>query len=103
MNVVYSYLDIVCRSASGEEVKFYAEDYYESIDEIRIRTGARNDQLNRGWMGDLMYSARHAHDIEFGTEVESLAQATYKDVLLASITVCNVDEYVVWEYRFLKK
>ena len=103
MKVVYRYLDVVCKNTSGE-VKIYSEDYDESIDEIRIRTGIRNDQLERGWIGDLTYSTRKAYEIECGNETENVAQSTYNDVLLASITVCNVDEgVVIWEYRFLKK
>ena len=104
MNVVYRYLDVVCKNASGEEVKFYAEDYDESIDEIEIRTPIRNDQLDRGWIGDLTYSTVKAHDVESGTEIENVAQSTYNDVLLASVTVYAMDEHmIIWKYRFLKK
>lgn len=104
MNVVYRYLDVVCKSVSGEEVKFYAEDYDESIDEIKIRTSIRNDQLDRGWIGDLTYSTVHSYDVESGTEIENVAQSTYNDVLLASIIPWTIDEGVItWEYRFLKK
>ena len=104
MNVAYRYLDVVCKNTSGEEVKIYSEDYYESIDEIRIRAAIRNDQLNRGWIGDLTYSTVKAYDIESGAEVETVAQSTYTDVLLASITVCDVDDgHITWEYKFLKK
>lgn len=104
MNVVHRYLDVVCKNASDEEIKLYSEDYYESIDEIRIRSSMRNDQLNRGWIGDLTYSTKTAYGVESCGEVETVAQSTYNDVLLASITVCDTDEGVItWEYRFLKK
>lgn len=103
MNVVYEYLDVVCKNASGE-IKIYSEDYYETIDEIRIRSSMRNDQLNRGWIGDLTYSTVKAYSIESATEVETVAQSTYNDVLLASVTVCDIDGgCITWEYRFLKK
>ena len=104
MNVVHRYLDVVCKNALGEEIKIYSEDYYESIDEIRVKTKIRNDQLNRGWMGDLTYSTVKAYGVESYGEIESVAQSTYNDVLLASVTVCDVDDgHITWEYRFLKK
>jgi hypothetical protein len=104
MNIVYRYLDIVCRSASGEEIKLYADDYDECIDEIKIRTSVCNKNLNRGWIGDLTYSTKSAYDIESYTDVENVAQSTYHDVLLAHVTPYNMDEGVItWEYRFLKK
>lgn len=104
MNVVYRYLDVVCKSASGEEIKIYSEDYNESIDEIKIITSLRNEQLNRGWIGDLTYSTVKAYNVESGGEIENVAKSTYNDVLLASVTPYTVDEgHITWEYRFLKK
>ena len=104
MDVIYRYLDIVCKNTSGEEIKLYSEDYDEGIDEIKIRTSIRNENLNRGWIGDLTYSTEKAYDIDTTKEVENVAKSTYNDVLLASITVYNMDEgHITWEYRFLKK
>jgi hypothetical protein len=103
MKIIYEYLDIVCQNASGE-IKIYAEDYDESTDEIRIRSSIRDDQLNRGWIGDLTYSTRKAYEIDSCHEIEDIARATYNDVLLASITVYSInDRAIIWEYRFLKK
>ena len=103
MNVAYRYLDIVCKNAS-EEVKIYASDYDECIDEIKIRTDIRDDRLNRGWIGDLTYSTRVAHSYDSFTEIDSVAQSTYTEVLLASVTVYSMDDGIItWEYRFLKK
>ncbi len=104
MNVVYRYLDIVCKSASGEEVKIYSDDYDECIDEIKIITSVRSSQLDRGWIGDLTYSTVRAYDAQSGHEVEVVAQSTYHDVLLTNINVYNVDDgHITWQYRFLKK
>lgn len=103
MNIIYRHLDIVCKNVS-EEVKLYATDYTEYIDEIKIRTDIRDDKLNRGWIGDLTYSTKVAYSHETGTEIENVAQSIYTEVLLASITVCSMDEGIItWEYRFLKK
>lgn len=103
MDVIYRYLDVICTNESGE-VKIYAEDYDECIDEIKVRTKLRSDLLNRGWIGDLTYSTIRAYDAKSGEEVESVGESTYKDVLLAGVTVYNNDEgYIIWEYRFLKK
>lgn len=103
MNVAYRYLDVVCKNESGE-VKIYANDYDECVDEIKIRTDLRNEQLNRGWIGDLTYSTVKAYNAESATEIENVARSTYSEVLLASITVYSMDEgVIVWEYRFLKK
>jgi hypothetical protein len=103
MNIVYRYLDIICKNASSE-IKIYSEDFDECMDEIKIRTTVRDDQLNRGWIGDLTYTTRIAYNCETGTEIKDVAQSTYNEVLLASITVYNTDEGVItWEYRFLKK
>lgn len=104
MNTVYRYLDVVCKSESGEEIKIYSEDYDEYIDEIKISTCVRNSQLERGWIGDLTYSTMRAYDTQSGHEIESVAQSTYHDVLLASVTVYNTDDgHITWQYRFLKK
>ena len=37
MNIVYRYLDIICKNASSE-IKIYSEDFDECMDEIKIRT-----------------------------------------------------------------
>ena len=104
MDVIYRYLDIVCKNALSGEIKLYSEDYDESIDEIKIRTSIRNENLNRGWIGDLTYSTEKAYDIESAKEIENVAKSTYNDALLASITVYNMDMgHITWEYRFLKK
>lgn len=103
MNVAYSYLDIICKDALGE-IRLYADDYDECIDEIKIRTSLRDDRLNRGWIGDFTYSTKTAYDYKSGTEIESVVQSTYTEVLLASITIYSLDQGVItWEYRFLKK
>ena len=103
MNIVYRYLDIICKNASSE-VKIYSEDFDECMDEIKIKTTVRDDQLNRGWIGDLTYATKKAYDVESGTEIENVSQSTYTGVLLASITVYNIDNGIItWEYRFLKK
>jgi hypothetical protein len=97
-------LDVICKGASGEEVKIYSEDYDESIDEIKIRTSIRNENLNRGWIGDLTYSTVSAYNLESCKELENVAKSTYNDVLLVNIIPWKIDEGVItWEYRFLKK
>ena len=104
MNVVYRYLDVICKNALGEEIKIYATDYDECVDEIKVRTDFRNDQLDRGWIGDLTYSTVRSYEAETGNESEVVAKSTYNDVLLVSITVYGIDDGVItWEYRFLKK
>lgn len=103
MNIVYRYLDILCKNASSE-VKIYSEDFDECMDEIKIRTTVRDDKLNRGWIGDLTYMTKKAYDFESGAEIENVAQSTYNEVLLVSITAYSTDSGVItWEYRFLKK
>lgn len=103
MNTIYRYLDITCKNESSE-VEIRSEDFNECMDEITIRTYMRNDQLNRGWVGDLTYTTKVAYSGETGEEIENVARSTYHDILLASITVHNTDEGVIhWEYRFLKK
>ena len=93
----------ICKNESSE-VKIYSEDFDECMDEIKIRSTVRDDQLNRGWIGDLTYSTRRAYNAESGTDIEDIAQSTYNDVLLASVTVYSTDSGVItWEYRFLKK
>ena len=103
MNVVYEGLDVICKNAFGE-VKIYAGDYDESTDEIRIRSGIRNDQLNRGWIGDLICSTKKAYNFESWDKIDDVEMTTYNDVLLASVTVYSIsDRVITWEYRFLKK
>ena len=103
MKIIDEHLDVVCKNELGE-VKIYAEDYDESTDEVRIRTNIRDDQLNRGWIGDLTYSTRKSYDIESCHQIENIAKSTHNDVLLASVTVYGInDRTITWEYRFLKK
>ena len=103
MKIIDKYLDIVCKNELGE-IQIYAEDYDEFTDEIKIRTNIRDDQLKRGWIGDLTYSTRLAYDIESYQHIENIAQSTHNDVLLASVTVYGInDRTITWEYRFLKK
>ena len=104
MNVVHRYLDVTLKCTSSEEIKIYACDYDECIDEIKIRTDIRNTQLDRGWMGDLTYVTVQALELETGKETENVAKSEYKDVLLASIIPWTMEDGVItWEYRFLKK
>lgn len=104
MNTVHRYLDVICKDASGEEVKIYSEDYEEFLDEIKVRTKMRHDKLDRGWIGDLTYATVKAYEVESGTETEAVATSTYNDVLLANVTVYDTDDgMIIWEYRFLKK
>ncbi len=103
MNIIYEQLDVVCKNASGE-IRIYAEDYDESTDEIRIRSMIRNDQLDRGWIGDLTYSTGKAYDIESAHKIDNVVRATYNDVLLANVIAYSInDRAITWEYRFLKK
>ncbi len=104
MNIVYRYLDIVCKNSSSEEIKMYSCDYDESIDEIKIRTEFRNTKLERGWIGDLSYTTVRAIEVDSANDVENVVKSEYKDVLLASVIPWTMDEGVItWEYRFLKK
>ena len=104
MNVVDKYLNVICKDAANEEMELRAGDYDETIDEIKIRTSLRNTLLNRGWMGDLTYKAIISHDVDSCENLQETAQSTYKDVLLVSIIPWKVeDDFITWEYRFLKK
>lgn len=104
MTVVDRYLNIICKDVSNEEIELRAWDYDETIDEIKIRTSLRNTLLYRGWIGDLTYKVIISHDVDSGENLKDTAQSTYKDVLLASIIPWKVDDdFITWEYRFLKK
>ena len=104
MKVVDRYLNIVCKDALNEEVQLDYCDYDETIDEIKIRTNFRNTSLYRGWVGDLAYNTIVAYEYDSIERTEDTAKSEYKDVLLASITPCAMDDGIItWEYRFLKK
>ena len=69
----------------------------ESTEDIRIITGVRQSSLQRGCIGDLIFSSEGTLDNE---KIEDI----HKDVLLSRIEVwCEeLNEFTEWRYVFLK-
>lgn len=103
MNTIHRGLDITCKD-STKMYNLMCSDYDESIDEVKIRTCIKENELCRGWIGDLRYKTRNSREIVTGDDTEFIAEDTYKDVLLKSVKIWSTDDGIVtWEYTFLKK
>lgn len=104
MQVVNCRLDVICKDKDDNEYKMFCQNYEESIDEIKVRTQIYTTELRRGWVGDLCYSAWDNRDLETGDRVDLDVTERYKDVLLKSVNVWEIDEgATTWEYTFFKK
>ena len=103
MNTVHEKLNVTCKDDTST-YELICSSYEESIDEIKVRTVVKENELKRGWIGDLYYSTGRSRDIVTGDDTNLIAEDTYKDVLLARVNVWSVEDCVVtWEYTFLKK
>lgn len=103
-NTIHENLNIICSDHTKSYEIRECSGYDENIDEIKIRTVVKNNELQRGWIGDLLYSTRKSIDISTGDETGYIAEDTYKDVLLRSVNIWTVDDGIItWEYTFLKK
>ena len=103
MNTVHEGLNVICKT-SDKAYELMCAGYDENLDEIKVRTVVKENELQRGWIGDLYYSTNRSRDIKTGEDTEFIAENTYKDVLLARVNIWDVDDGVVtWEYTFLKK
>lgn len=101
---VYKYLQVICLDKSGKTYNILCSDYDESIDEIKVRTDIKNDELQRGWMGNLSYITLNAKDVVTGKDVDKEVEGSYMDVLLKSVNIWTMtDGEITWEYTFLKK
>ncbi len=104
MNTIYENLNVICRDESNTYKILECSGYDESIDEIKIRTVVKNNELKRGWIGDLSYSTGKSIDILTADYVDFVVEDTYQDVLLRSVNIWTIDDGIItWEYTFLKK
>lgn len=106
MEVVYRHMDrIILKNDNGELSLNHPLAFEDNIDEILVRTQIVNDKLKRGWIGDLTYDTSPAVDIKDGEISGFGAKDTFHDVLLASVKIwmCDEDDVITFEYRFLKK
>ncbi len=106
MKVAYSNLPcLTLKDKSGKTFDVWANSYYELGDEINIKTSFREEEINRGWIGDLSYQTACGYGTG-GKEVDNTEITdTYTDVLLASISIYEAEfnAPIIWEYKFLKK
>ena len=102
MNVATNYIEIQCIDCANvyELYPSYIDEYDDSIE---VRTGIYNNELHRGWRGDLVYYGIGVN-IQNENEKANTNRHTFKDVLLQNITIwsCEPDNYIMWKYKFLK-
>ena len=104
MRVVSNNFDVICKDSRGNEYELLCFSYDEFENTITIETSVYNTELQRGWIGDISYSAKEDVDIETLDEYDFKIIDTYKDVLLTSITPsARYKSSTVWKYTFLKK
>lgn len=105
MNVFFDSgkLKVFCKNDENKcELKF--PEFYENDTEIKIKTPCYNDDLHRGWIGELSYKTGHGIDLQdYNHFHDIIATETYKDMLLAKINMINNNGNIDWEYVFLKK
>ena len=79
-------------------------DFIDTMDEIEITTPVYNDELKRGWIGNLSFQTCCTFDFVDCNDAEPVRDG-YNDVLLASVRIWGADPEsgVTWKYRFLKK
>ena len=106
MEVVYKQIEkIILKNDNGALSLNHICAFEDNIDEILIRTQVVEANLKRGWIGDLTYDTTPGLDIKDGEIGNFGARDTFYDVLLASVKIwmCDEDNVITWEYRFLKK
>lgn len=103
MNIVTDYIKVQCVDcASAHELFVSYIDEYDDF--IEVRTAVYNNELHRGWMGDLTYYGVGVN-IQNENEKADTNRHTFKDVLLQNITIwtCEPDSCIMWKYKFLKQ
>lgn len=105
MNVFFESckIKVICKDDKNEYELLYPK-FNESDTEIKIETPCYNDDLHRGWIGDLSYKTDYGRDIKDCNYVHDIIKTeTYQDMLLSKINIVNNDGNIDWEYVFLKK
>lgn len=103
MDIAARYINVQCVDCANayELVPSYVD---EDEDSIEIITEFYNNELRRGWVGDLTYYGVGS-PIQNEKEKANTNRHIFKDVILQNITIwnCEPDSFVMWKYRFLKK
>lgn len=101
-NYIYDKINSVIVKNSNNEYEFKNISSFDEYDhEIVVESAMKIDGLDRGFIGDLIYSARGFASKDINAEVTTTY--CYKDVLLARITITSQPGCpIVWKYNFLK-
>lgn len=102
MNAIHEKLRIFCKD-NKKEYELLCPDFTENDVEIRIKTCAKNSDLYRGWIGDLLYNTIGRDICNYNLIIAKDTVELYKDVLLAKVNLLDTDNGIEWEYVFLKK
>lgn len=96
---------IVLTDKNGKEFTLKPQSFEEMGDELIVRTHIKNEDFQRGWIGDLKYILNSGIDFAKGEYTDGTEEDTFKDVLLTKVRIwsCEIREAVIWEYVFLKK
>ena len=78
MRIVNDKFDVICKDSYGNEHELWCYSYDEFENTITIETSVYNTELQRGWIGDLSYSAKENVDIETLDEYDFKIIDTYK-------------------------
>lgn len=102
MQICSNYLKVVCCGETGQ-FEIPCLDYEENYDEIKIRTQVYNTEIQRGWIGNLLYQTQNNKSLETCGNVDEIASCCYINVLLAKVNIWSSDDVVTWQYTFLKE
>ena len=103
MNVVTDCIKVQCVDCASvhELYPSYIDEYDDSIE---VRTPVYNNELHRGWVGDLEYYGVGVNILNENEKVNT-NKHTFKDALLQNVTIwnCEPDNCIMWKYKFLKQ
>jgi hypothetical protein len=87
-----------------DNFEMLAYEINESDDGIEVYSSFFNQNLQRGWVGDLTYHCYKGYVMHTDDEVEDYGLMTIKDVLLRNIQCHQASEHecTLWKYTFLK-
>ena len=87
-----------------DEFELYIADIDESEHEIEVCSEFIHPELQRGWVGDLIYNCHRGYEVSEAAEVKNVQLACRKNVLLRDVQCysANIGEPTVWRYVFLK-
>ena len=104
MDVATSCIKVQCIDCANAH-ELFPSHIGEYDDSIEVITSIYNNELRRGWVGDLeYYGVGFNIRNDTSNEKANTNRHTFKNVLLQNVVIwsCEPDDCIMWKYRFLK-